>query len=184
MMAELVRLYAQIALLRRGPQDVPGAPAVLIITVLGYFLVSFVLVSALPPIEGPWVKHLIGEVLFNLAWFAILLRLVGKPERFVQTTSAVFGYQMVLAPLTIATGWLFLRYARDPNWQFMVAALALGPLVWVIIASSHVLKAALEWSRAACVMLVLAQIFAGQFLIVTLFPPAAPDLEQKTEASR
>jgi hypothetical protein len=171
-MTDLVRLYAQIALLRRGPQDVPGSTAVLIITVLGYFLVNLVFASVFPPIRGPWFPHLLVDIVFMLVWFAVLLKLVGKPERFIQTASAVYGYQAVLAPITIITAWLFSQHGQspDPTWQFAVTLIALAPVFWIIAVGSAVLKAALEWSRPACVMLMIAQILAGQLLMVALFP--------------
>ncbi|HKZ74179.1 MAG TPA: hypothetical protein VJ011_08945 [Steroidobacteraceae bacterium] len=172
-MTELVRLYAQIALLRRGPQDVPGSALVLVATVAGYFVVNFAVSLVLPPIEGAWAGRLAVDVVFMLVWYAALLRLAGKPERFVQTASAVFGFQAVLAPLLVVTGWLMRRHDQDPAWQFPLAMLAVLLVVWLIAANSHVLKAALEWPLLACIGLVLLQIVAAWLLTWVFFPPPA-----------
>lgn len=169
-MTDLLRLYVQIALLRQGPQDVPAAGALLVITVAGYFLVNYLMSSVLPPIEGPWLWHLIIDVLFTLAWYALLLRITGRPERFVQTTGAVFGFQAVLSPLWIATGWLLRRFADGSAWQFPVSLLGLSLVVWMIAVNAHILKAALEWSIAPCVALVILQILLGQLLLFFLLP--------------
>jgi hypothetical protein len=172
-MSELVRLYTQIALLRRGPQDVPGTTSVLALTVAGYVVVNFAVSLILPPSEGPWFARLAVEVVFMLAWYAVLLPLVGKPERFVQTASAVFGFHAVLAPLIVFTGWLMRRHGQDPAWQFPLAVLALVLVVWLVAANSYVVRAALEWPLLACVGLVLLQIVAAWLLIWIVFPPTA-----------
>ena len=47
-MSELLQLYTQIALLRKGPQDVPAVGLLLLLTALGYFIVNAVMVLLLP----------------------------------------------------------------------------------------------------------------------------------------
>jgi hypothetical protein len=170
-MRELIRLFTQIALLRRGPQDVPASMLLLAMTVVGYSGVSFLVSSLMPPIKG-WPERLVIviDVAFTLAWYAVLLRLVGRSERTLQTTTAVFGFQAVLSPLLIISDWLVLRFAQDTTWNLPVALMWLVILIWVIAANSHVVKAALEWSSAASVALVILQILTEQLLQFALLP--------------
>ena len=100
-----------------------------------------------------------------------LLRLVGRPERTLQTATAVFGFQAVLSPLLVASEWLMRRFGADTTWQLPIACAGLLLVVWLIAANSYVVKAALEWSSTASVVLVILQIFAGQLLLLALFPP-------------
>jgi hypothetical protein len=170
-MRELIRLFTQIALLRRGPQDVPASMLLLAMTVVGYSGVSFLVSSLMPPIKG-WPERLVIviDVAFTLAWYAVLLRLVGRSERTLQTTTAVFGFQAVLSPLLIISDWLVLRFAQDTTWNLPVALMWLVILIWVIAANSHVVKAALEWSSAASVALVILPILTEQLLQFALLP--------------
>jgi hypothetical protein len=168
-MRDLIQLFTQIALLRRGPQDVPASALLLALTVGGYFVVNFVVSSFLPPI-GPWLGQLVVDVVFTFAWYVVLLKLVGKPERFLQTATAVFGFQAVLAPVLVTSGWLANRFTHDAVWQLPVYMIALGLLIWVIAANSHVVKAALEWSSGASVALVVLQNLLGNLLVLALFP--------------
>ena len=73
-------------------------------------LLSAAVSAALPALPGPWIAHLLVEALFTVVWYWLLLRVFGKPERFLQTTSAVFGYQTVIAPLMIASTWLVVYF--------------------------------------------------------------------------
>jgi len=173
-MGELIRLFTQIALLRRGPQDVPASPLLLTLTVAGYFLVHITVGTVLPPFPGPWLAHVCVDVVFMLIWYALLLNFARRPERFLQTTTAVYGFQAVLAPLVIAAVWATRRIDQDSVWQFPASLLSLALLIWVITANSHIVKAALEWSMPPSVALVILQTLGGNLLAQTLFPIPNP----------
>lgn len=173
-MKELIQLFTQIALLRRGPQDLPASMLLLILTAIAYFVVHFVVSGLMPPLKG-WGEHPLLDIAFTFAWYFVLLRLAGRSERNLQTTTAVLGFQTVLAPPMIISNWLVLRFAQDQTWQLPVALMFLMLLVWAIAANGHVVKAALEWSSLASVGLVILQIFAQELLELALFPlPIAP----------
>jgi hypothetical protein len=170
-MLELIRLYTQIALLRRGPQDLPASRLLLALTVVGYVAVNAVVSSVLPP-EPHWQGALLVDTAFMLAWYTALLTLVGRPERFAQTAAAVFGFQTVLAPLMIGAEWLIRRVGEDATWQLPLTAVGLLLFAWLIAANSHVVRAALGWSASASVALVILQMLVGWLVGFTLFPPA------------
>ena len=91
--------------------------------------------------------------------------------QFVQTATAVFGFQAVLSPLLIASEWLMRRFGQDTTWQLPIALGGLALVIWLIWANSHVVKAALDWSSAPRVALVILQTVTGQLLLFALFPP-------------
>jgi hypothetical protein len=173
-MQEIVRLFAQIALLRRGPQDLPASALLLGLTLAGYLGVNALVSALLPPVSG-WPLQLLVDTLFTLAWYVALLRLVGRPERILQTSTAVFGLQAVLSPPLIASEWLMRRFGEQTLWQLPIALVGLLLLVWLVAANGHVVKAALGWSVTPSIMLVIVQIFCGQLLLFALFPvPVRP----------
>jgi hypothetical protein len=169
-MSEFIRLYMQIALLRRGPQDLPASRLLLVLTVAGYLAVNFVVSSVLPP-GGRWLEALLVATLFTLLWYMLLLRLVGRPERALQTTTAVFGFQTILAPLSVAFEWLMRRFGEDVTWQIPITCAGLMLVAWLIAANSNIVKAALDWSAMASVALVILQMVAGWLLLLALFAP-------------
>lgn len=172
-MLALIRLYTDIALLRRGPEHVPAAPWLLAATIMANFIVSFGVSMILPPFDGPWHLHLLLDIAFTLAWYFLLLRVFGKPERFLQTTTAVFGYQMVLAPVWIAVAWLANRFQTDDFWVLPIAILGLGMLAWVLAANGRILNSSLEQPMAICIALVLLQVIVGYLMVLAVFAPAA-----------
>jgi hypothetical protein len=169
-MTDVVRLYAQIALLRRGPQDVPASALLLAATILAYCIINSVAAWALPTLAGPWFRLLLTDVVFTLAWYGALLFLTRRPERFMQTTTAVFGYRAVMSPLSIASEWLIRRFGEDAVWQLPLGVVYTAIVLWMIAANSQVLKAALEWSMPACVALVILEILADWLVVFSLVP--------------
>jgi hypothetical protein len=143
-------------------------------TVLAYLVVNFIVRLVLPPTPGPWQLQLGIAAVFMLFWYAVLLRTFGKSERFLQTVTAMFGYQVVLAPLWIATLFLSGRFTAENLLQFPVAIMGLALAIWIIRAGSYILKAALELPMAACVVLVILQILTGELLMIALSPSPPP----------
>lgn len=162
-MTELVKLFTQIALLRRGPQDLPASMLLLVLTVIAYLVVNLLLYALLPPAAElrAYPAQLLVDPAFTLLWYVVLLRLAGRPERTLQTCTAVFGLQTVLTPLLCFQGWLGPRFAQDTTWMVPVGLFAIVVAVWWIAASSHIVKAALEWSSTLSVVLVILQILAN-----------------------
>jgi hypothetical protein len=177
-MRELVALFLQIALLRKGPQDLPVSALLLGITIIAYLAVNMLVSFALPPakelppgVKMDWLAPLLISALFTLVWYAALLRVVRRPERTLQTTTAVFGFQTILAPLSVAFEWLMRRFGEDVTWQIPITCAGLMLVAWLIAANSNIVKAALDWSAMASVALVILQMVAGWLLLLALFAP-------------
>jgi hypothetical protein len=170
-MREVLKLFAQILLLRRGPQDLPASGLLLILTVAAYVGVNCLFSSVFPPARG-WPALLLVDVGFLLLWNALLLKVAGRPERIVQTTTAVFGYQLLLAPLLVPLQWLAERLHGDPTWQGPLVFAGLVLLVWLIAANSRIVSAALEWSITTSVALVIVQTLAEELLQLAILVPS------------
>src|SRR4030095_13743291 len=108
----------------------PAARTLLALTGVGSDLVNVAMNRLMPAVDS-WRVHLLVDVAFTLGWYAVLLRAVGKPERFLQTATAMFGYQLVLAPLWIAAIYLSRRFPEGSPWQFPAAVIGLAIAIWI-----------------------------------------------------
>lgn len=93
---KFLRIFLDIVLWRRGPQDLPVSGLLLAVTVVAYVAVSIVQIALLDESASSWLFFLVVDPLLLAAWVWLLLRLYGKSERFLQTASAVFGTGAVL----------------------------------------------------------------------------------------
>lgn len=169
-MKELFGLFAQIAISRKGPQDLPASYLLLALTVLGYWLIRYVVSSLAPPAEH-WRVHLLVQIVFTLVWYAALLRAVGKPERFMQSATAIFGAWLLLEPPWVIAVHFWQGLPQQHVLYAPMAILALAITIWIIRAASYVLKHALELPILACVILTILQTFTGELLMRAVSPP-------------
>ena len=116
------------------------------------------------------------DVVFTFVWYACCCSSPAAPSAFLQTTTAVFGFQAVLSPLLViadVADAALRRRIRPGSFRALDAGWYC--VIWMIAANSHVVKAALEWSMPACVALVILQYLAGQLLLFALFPTTPAD---------
>jgi hypothetical protein len=176
----LARLYAAIAVWRRGPEDVPMSPPVLPVTALVYFAASLLagwlanLAMPLPDAASGQSDALLTgvDVLFVCGWYWWLLRIFGRIERFRQTLSAVFGCAAVLALPSVMVVQLLL-YSSPEKTSALAAVASLATLVmvmWAIMANAYILKSALERPLRWCVPLVVLLQVCEQLLALALLP--------------
>ena len=95
-MQQFLRIFVDIVLWRRGPQDLPVSTLLFALTVAAYLAVSVVQLALLRESPGTWAFFLVADPLLLGAWVWLVLRLFSRGERFVQTASAVFGTGAVL----------------------------------------------------------------------------------------
>ena len=163
-------IYADIARFRRGPEDLPASANLLLVTLVCYALLDALLLSIAPNLPGNHAVLIGIDIGVTLFWYWMLLRIARKPERYLQTVSAVFGFQLVLAPVLLATGWAFLKYQADPTWQLPVALLRLVVEVWALVVLSRILRSATGWPMAGCVALSIAQELITLLLVSAIVP--------------
>jgi len=93
---KFLRIFLDIVLWRRGPQDLPVSSLLLVVAMAAYVAVSVVQLALLDESASSWLFFLVVDPLLLAAWVWLLLKLYGKSERFLQTASAVFGAGAVL----------------------------------------------------------------------------------------
>jgi hypothetical protein len=165
-------MYIDIVLFRRGPEDLPASSTLLWLTIAINVLLGLLLGSLIPLPGGNRVAMALAEAAFVLAWYWALMRIAGRPERFLQTSSAIFGFQTILLPAFMVATWLYLSQQKADQLQLPVVFFIVALAVWTLAVNSRIVRAATEWPLFACVVLVLLQALVGQVVILGLFPDA------------
>ena len=105
----------------------------------------------------------------------VLLKISGKPARFMQTATALLLVRVALSLLTLLLMSAVLPIPKDPEdlqpLQALLMALMLPLLIWYMALRVHILRHALEvvWPRALGLVLLIA---AAEFVIALLFVQA------------
>jgi hypothetical protein len=180
MLANLRALFGvvvDIVLLRRGPEHLPVSQPLLIVAVLLSTIASALLGVS---VGVAWAAALLMAAvasLVMLGWFRFLLGAVNKRERFLQTLTALFCISALFAPLLIPLMPPLLPYFKNPDpaqpppmLPFLLAA---AICFWAVFLEVRIIRAAFECPWFVAIMLVLSEIFVGNFVGAILFGGAA-----------
>ena len=169
-MMQNLRLYWDILRLRRGPEDLPASVVWLVLTIVGRVGLGLVLAhTASEPAQHAQALVVIDTVTL-LVWGQLLLRLAGKPERFLQTISAMFGCDLLLQAMLVP---LVLLQGAQPEEGILAALLSLAGLVvlvWGVVAVVRILRAATGWPTVLCIVAVFAQELMTFLVAAALYP--------------
>ncbi len=157
-MLHFLKAFLDIVLWRRGPQDLPASPVLLLLAGAGYVAVSLLQLATLDEPVGAWLVFVVVDPVLLLAGVYGLLRLFGKRERFLQTASAVLGTGAVLGLcLFLPVQWLVSALGLPP--ESTAAGLAALALVVVFaLVTGRIIKLATDTT-----------LFTGVTLSMTYF---------------
>jgi uncharacterized membrane protein YuzA (DUF378 family) len=98
---QFLKVFVDIVLWRRGPQDLPASGLLVIATLVVYALVGLLQVLLLPANAAERFLYLVAGPLLLLGGLWMLLRLFGRTERWSQVTSAVLGCTALMDLVTM-----------------------------------------------------------------------------------
>lgn len=176
-MQALIRLFIDIALHRKGPQDVPTGGAVLALALLAYLAVGAAVLWPSADSLRALLGQLVVDLVLMVSVFGGLLALRGRSARVRQTLTALFGTGALLSALALPFVWLIAQTLADgapPPGAEPAALLGTVALFMLLFASllvtGHILRHALEWSYAAGVLTAVAYFAVSVFAFRQLFP--------------
>lgn len=169
-MREIVQAFLDIAMLRRGPEDLPASGFLLGLAGAAYLLTGALTVAAYSRSSGDFVGQLVLDLGLMLAFFVVLLAINRKATRIEQTLTAVMGTGALLAlvslPLTI---WLDAHGAESPTAIFPAIGIYLLVL-WSIGINGHILRRALDIPYVGGVVLSAGYFIINVAVFAQLFP--------------
>lgn len=176
-MAALLRLFLDLWLLRRGPQDVPYSLPLTRTLVLGMLGAHALLLMLLEP-PHPLLPQLLYALLWMLGVPWLLLKLRGHESRYLQTLAAKCGvgllYLAVFAPAILITREIDpSASAENPPTTLQMLAVwgVIGLTVWHLIVSGHIWRHALGLPGFFGTMIAVALFVSNVLLARMLFPP-------------
>lgn len=163
-MNSTLKTFLDILSLRAGPEDLPTSPKLL----GGVFVLLVLLQTGLGAWFMPTDASILPQALLSgavsLGWLALVLRLFGKPERFVQTGTAMLGIACAFAPIAIPVLASVRPEPGQPVALTPLALVAFAISLYLIFVNGRILRAAIERPLFQCIVLFLL----GEFFVFTL----------------
>jgi hypothetical protein len=163
-MYQLIVLFFEIAILRKGPQDVPPSPWLLKLLLPAYVTVN-VLVLLLNGDLSTALLQITVDFLLTVGFSWPLLHFAGKPARFRQTLCALIGTDTLISFFAIPAVASLSSQATDLAY---IAMLVL--MVWHWLVSGHIFRHALDKPLFFGLGLALLYILISSQVMALLFP--------------
>jgi hypothetical protein len=156
-MLSFFKLFLDIVLWRRGPQDLPASPTLVVLALVAYVAVSAVQLLLMGESGRTLWLYLVGDPLLMMGWVWLVLAVFGKRERYLQTVAAVLGAATILSlllalPLQLVGG---LGDGAGSSGSALLTLLLLAAFVAVI---ARIIRIATETSAFASVALTIAYV--------------------------
>lgn len=173
-MQSLIRLFIDIAMHRRGPQDVPHSASV-----LGLALAGYVTTGALALIPGhqPVLPRMLLDLAMLVAFTSALLVLTGRGARLMQTLSALFGTGALLTALSVPFVWMAYsavdgegQVAAGDPLVFASSLALIGLLGISLLVTGHIIRSAMDWPYAGGVLVAVVYFGLSVEVFRRLFP--------------
>jgi hypothetical protein len=172
MMSKLLKTFVEIALWRKGPQDLPASQTLVLLVLAVYVAVEFIGVQLFDYSTRQALAFISVDVLMLSAWLWAVLAFFGRRQRFVQTMAATFGVGVLILLLDIAMRLVQLALGLDDehaaSWllpQFVIVALVMGRIFMHALdrglMTGIALTVAITYSTQAVSQLVLQNMAGG-----------------------
>jgi len=156
-MIELARVFLDICLRRRGPEDLP-ASAFLRNVVLGLFVLTQLPVTLLAyDSPGQALLTVVADLVTLLLALWALLYFTGHAGRFTQTMTAVLGAGTLLTVLALPFNLASRSAATTGDPPGLASIVVLGIVLWSVVVDGHILSRAL--SRPFAIGFVIAAAY-------------------------
>jgi len=166
-MFEILRLFYDIALFKKGPQDVPFSKLLTQTTLIGYASVSFLMFFM--GSHFPKALLQVGTDILLLAGFTyITLSITGKLARYQQTFCALLGTDMLISLCAIpATASMLV--ANNILGDMAVLAM-IGLMLWHWAVLGHIFRHTLSESFSFGFGIGFLYMFSAYLVMGLLFP--------------
>ena len=179
MLANLRALFGvvvDIVFLRRGPENIPSSSTLLgvVVTVyVAFYTLAYqaFILSAVPAAPRTWALQIVLAALIELLWFWIAFRIARKPERFVQTMTAVFATSMLFIPALAMVGALlpYMKEGSTAQPPAMLSFLTAFAGIWMVVILVRIVRSAFEWNWPRSIGFVLAANFVPVIILSLIF---------------
>ncbi len=163
-MYQLIVLFFEIAILRKGPQDVPPSPWMLRLILPVYIAVNLLILQ----LNGEWptaILQIVIDFLLLVGFSWPLLYFAGKPARFRQTLCALLGTDTVISFFAIPAVASLNSQTNDLAFFAMLALMG-----WHWLVSGHIFRHALDRPLFFGLGLALLYILISSQVMALLFP--------------
>jgi hypothetical protein len=171
MMLPILSAFLEIALRRRGPEDLPDSGFLLLIAGVAYVLTQAFLAASSYSSPLPLAGSLALDLALLCGCLWGLLGLAGHAARYRQTLTAVFGTSALLGVCMLPFNW-WISLVAEPGKPAVGPTIGLLAVVsWSLVVNGHIFSRALSASFPAGLAIAVAYFFLNYLVFAQFGPP-------------
>lgn len=163
----LLKVFIEICLFRKGPQDLPESDFLLGLTLFMNVLASVFLASLEVELTRALLQSLMAPAILALFIYG-LLALFRRGNRCKQTLTAAVACDALITGLAIPLVFVSLVF---PGMRTEAGLLLFGLMLWGTAVIGHIVRVALETPYMTGLVLALAYTVVSYRIMMALFPP-------------
>ncbi|MEE8234055.1 MAG: hypothetical protein V3R41_05195 [Gammaproteobacteria bacterium] len=169
----LSKVFLDICLLRKGPQDLPKSSVLLYLCLTLYTVFDVLLTLQARPFEDALLVSLV-DVGFLLAVTFLILKQHHLLDRWIQTITALFGTGVILGIFIFPLVYGGAQNQYETWLQQIIILLFLIMIIWNIAVLAHIVRNAISTSLGIGIAIAILYIWMSSLLISMLFPEINP----------
>ncbi len=163
-MYELLKLFFNICLFKKGPQDIPGTSMVLGLITPAYIIINFLILRLSSDISNTLLQVLV-EIILILVLSWMILFFSKKMPRFSQTASALVGTDTVISFFALPAMATLLGQGGGLAFFILVFL-----MLWHWAVTGHIFSNALDQSFSFGLGISFLYILASYQCMALMFP--------------
>ena len=171
-MLALIKLFFSIAILGKGPQDVPYSRflfvALLVVLFIADLISNQLLAGAGEQLDMQ--KLILFLVLANVIVYGLTYLLVyvhGFANRAIQTMTALLGVELIIMLAQLPIFILLPLFGQNKGILILLYYITMG---WELVANVHIYRHAMEISAVRAALITLVLFSLQIFLVIKFFP--------------
>jgi hypothetical protein len=161
-------LFLDIALFKKGPQDVPASRLLFGLALVADILVGMLLLG-LESSAWEAVPKVLLEMAMLLAFTWVTLAGLKLEARFPQTGCAMLGTDALISGFAVPLlAWMMAAENGAPGYLLLMLL-----MLWHLGVIAQILRNALECPLAVAIVMAIVYIGGSYQIMVLLFPPEA-----------
>ena len=165
-MFEIIKLLFEICLFKQGPQDLPPSVWLLRLLLVLDVIVSFLMVSIRTGLAVSLLQAIVSALLI-IGFSRLMLYLVRKQERVVQTTCALLGTDAMISFFALP-GMASMTIGTSALLAFIIT---IALMVWHWAVTGHIIRNALGQTWTFSLGLAFLYILGSYQVMALLNPP-------------
>jgi hypothetical protein len=162
-MGQLLTLLWDICCLRRGPQDLPYSPPLLVVACIASLGLQLAIARVLGVDENTLGAGLLS-LGFNFGVLYLLLNLRDKRSRFIQAATALLCCALLFTLLSLPIVLLVGERPPTPEQitplQALLGLVSLPLLIWKVMVDAHILRHSLDVPFLAGIVIAVLWLIA------------------------